>query len=243
MKARFLWRVFRARFRDERAELSAIRDYVRPGDTVCDIGANKGAFVWWMSRWVGDRGRVVAFEPQEELADYLRRACRSLTFSNVIVEAKAVDAASGSRTLYVPGSSGTTPGASLNTRVSEREDCRAVAVPAVALDDYFDPDCPVSVLKIDVEGAESRVFEGARRILNDQSPLLVFECERRHLESGDVFDVFQILLDLGYEGDFVCGGRLRPLEEFDPSVHQKAIGERFWDRKDYCNNFVFRKKA
>ncbi|OPL13930.1 MAG: methyltransferase [delta proteobacterium MLS_D] len=243
MEARFLWRAFRARYRDEKAELSAIRDYVRPGDTVCDIGANKGAFVWWMSRWVGDRGRVAAFEPQEELADYLRRVCRKLSLSNITVEAKAVDAVSGTRTLYVPGSSGNSPGASLNARLSERENCRATTVPVVALDDYFDPGCRVTVLKIDVEGAEPRVFEGARRILKERSPLLVFECENRHLESGDVFDVFRILLDLGYEGDFVCGRRLRPLAEFDPSVHQREIGERFWDRKDYCNNFIFRKRS
>ena len=40
---------------------------------------------------------------------------------------------------------------------------------------------------------------------------------------------------------FVRRGRLVAAEEFDPAVHQKATGGRFWDSKDYCNNFVLRK--
>lgn len=86
------------------------------------------------------------------------------------------------------------------------------------------------------------VFEGANRILRERSPLLVFECENRHLESGNVLDVFEYLNALGYSGQFVCGKALRPLSEFDPSRHQKQQGDRFWDAKDYYNNFVFQKK-
>ncbi|MDD5475308.1 MAG: FkbM family methyltransferase [Syntrophales bacterium] len=243
MKARFLWRSFRARYRDEVAELASIRRYIRPGDTVCDIGANKGEFIYWMSRWAGGHGSVVAFEPQEELALYLRGICCGLGLSNVTVEAKAVGSHTGAATLYVPGEAGNSPGASLKSGLSEREACRKVPVPIITLDDYFRLDTNVRVLKIDVEGAEGSVFEGARRILREQSPLLVFECENRHLESGDVWDVFRCLFELGYDGKFVCGRKLRPLSEFDASVHQKQTGDRFWDRKDYYNNFVFRKKA
>lgn len=240
MKARFMWRAFKARYRDEAAELSAIRKCLRAGDTACDIGANKGGFIYWMSRWAGVSGRVVAFEPQEELAIYLRRVCKGLTLSNVSVEAKAVGERTGEAILYVPGDSGISPGASVNRRLPEREACRSLSVPLVSLDEYFSGDNRVKVLKIDVEGAERQVFEGARRILAEQSPLLVFECENRHLESGDVWDVFRFLLDMGYQGEFVCGRHLRPLSEFDPSIHQRQRGDRFWDSKDYCNNFVFR---
>ena len=87
------------------------------------------------------------------------------------------------------------------------------------------------------------VFEGAKRILTEQSPLLVFECENRHLESGSVLDVFRYLSALDYGGEFVCEGALRPLSDFDPAIHQKQAGARFWDANDYYNNFVFRKKA
>jgi len=241
VKARFLWRAFKARYRDQVVELTAIRQAVRPDDTVCDIGANKGSYVYWLSRWV-PRGRVVAFEPQERLASYLQSVCAALGLSNVSVEAKAVHAKSSILNLYVPGSTDS-PGASLNTKVSVSEHCRSVSVPVITLDEYFERDIRISVLKIDVEGAEKKVFEGATRILTQQSPLLVFECENRHLETGSVFDVFRYLNGLGYTGEFVCGSVLRPLDEFDPSIHQKQTGHRFWDAKDYYNNFVFRKNA
>jgi len=240
MKTRFLWRALKARYRDQIAELRVIKNRLRPGDTICDIGANKGSYLFWFSRWVGT-GRVIAFEPQEKLADYLRSACSTLPLPNVVIEGKAVDGKSGSMTLYIPDGSGNSPEASLSPRVSDREACRKVSVPVVALDDYFAPEERISVLKIDVEGAELNVFKGAERILAEQSPLLVFECENRHLASGSVDDVFRHLQALGYRGQFIQGRHLRPLTEFDPAVHQKQNGPRFWDAHDYYNNFVFAK--
>jgi Methyltransferase FkbM domain len=101
----------------------------------------------------------------------------------------------------------------------------------------------VSLLKIDVEGAELEIFKGAERILREQSPLLVFECEDRHLEAGSVQDVFSYLKSLGYKGSFICRNTLLPLSAFDPSVHQRQDGEWFWKKEGYCNNFVFAKSS
>ena len=178
----------RARFRDQVAELQAIHAAVRPDDTVCDIGANKGSYLLWLSRWV-PRGRVVAFEPQAQLAAQLQRDCAALGLKNVTVEAKAVHAKAGTLELHVPGDADS-PEASLNTRIVARGNSYSVPVPVVALDDYFAPNILIGALKIDVEGAERGLFAGARRILTEQSPLLVFECENRHQESGTVQDVF-----------------------------------------------------
>ena len=137
------------------------------------------------------------------------------------------------------------------TRAASSSGCRAgagtdgsietVSVPTVRLDDYFRPEQRISLLKIDVEGAELEVFKGAQRILSEQSPLLVFECENRHLEGKTVQDVFAHLTTLGYGGSFVAGNRLLPASAFDASVHQKADSEWFWKEKDYFNNFVFSK--
>jgi len=152
-----------------------------------------------------------------------------------------VHARSGSTTLYLPAEREDSPGASLSARAPGSGDRRAISVPVVALDDYFDAAQRIAAFKIDVEGAEMGVFEGAQRILREQAPLLVFECENRHLESGRVEDVFTYLAALGYGGEFVCGRVLRPLSDFDPSIHQRQTGDRFWDARDYCNNFVLRK--
>lgn len=214
---------------------------MRPGDTVCDIGANKGSYLFWLSRWV-KQGRVIAFEPQAVLAEYLTEVCCQMHLDNVTVEPKAVYSSTGRLMLHIPGGK-VSPGASLSKRLAQRRACKEVTVPVVSLDDYFQENQSVTVLKIDVEGGEMDVFKGANRILKSQSPLVVFECENRHLESGSVFDVFAYLHELNYDGEFICRHELRPIKEFNPDLHQKRVGEGFGDARNYCNNFVFRKKA
>jgi FkbM family methyltransferase len=236
---RFRIRALKALLRDERAECGAIRRHLRPGDIVCDIGANKGSFVYWLSSWVGD-GRVVAFEPQPELARNLANICRATGLGNVQVEAKAVDSHGGVAQLFLPR--GHQPGASLRQAAMEGEGFTTLPVPVVALDDYFSASDKVTLLKIDVEGAELGVFRGAERILRQHAPLLVFECENRHLAPGKVEHVFSHLEALGYQGSFVCGGEIVPLSQFDAAVHQRQDSEWFWKSRDYCNNFVFAKR-
>ena len=235
---RFRLRALKARFRDQRAEFEIIRRHLRAGDIVCDIGANKGGFVYWLSCWVG-HGRVVAFEPQPQFAQRLTAVCRAMRLDNVTVEAKAVFSHSGAKDLFVPA--GHSPGASLTHKAVEAESFAILSVPVVALDDYFDENDRVTLLKIDVEGAELGVLKGAERILRQHAPLLVFECENRHLAPGHVGEVFSWLERLGYEGSFICRDRLLPITKFDAAVHQSQISEWFWKAKDYCNNFVFRK--
>jgi FkbM family methyltransferase len=237
---RFQIRALKARFRDQKAEFDIISRHIRPGDVVCDIGANKGGFVYWLSRWVRN-GRVVAFEPQPELARDLANFCRAIELRNVQVEAKAVYSHSGEQDLFLP--TGHQPGASLHQTAMAAQSFSTLSVPLVSLDDYFGENANITLLKIDVEGAELGVLKGAERILRQHAPLLVFECENRHLAPGSVQDVFSYLEGLGYEGRFVCGNQLFPICEFDAAVHQRQDGEWFWKSKDYCNNFVFAKNG
>ena len=237
---RFRLRALKARFRDQRAEFKIIRRHLRSGDIACDIGAHKGGFVYWLSCWVGD-GRVVAFEPQPQFAERLTAVCRAIKLDNVTVEAKAVYSHSGTQDLFVPV--GHSPGASLTHKAVEAESFATLSVPVVALDDYFDENDRVTLLKIDVEGTELGVFKGAERILRQHAPLLVFECENRHLGPGCVGDVFSYLNGLGNAGSFVHRNRLLPVAQFDAAVHQRQDGEWFWKRRDYCNNFIFQKAA
>lgn len=231
MKARFLWRAYKARYRDQKAELAAIRARVGAGDVVCDIGANKGSYLYWMSKWAG---RVVAFEPQPGLAQYLATACDRLRLSNAVVEAMGVSDSSGTKQLYIPAPN--SPGASLVPSAG----METLPVRVVALDDYFPPEKKIALLKVDVEGAEMDVFKGAERILRESRPTLVFEYEQRHLQEGTVADCFAYLEARGYRGEFVARGRTLPVSQFDPARHQSEQGEAFWNSPDYCNNFIFR---
>jgi len=235
--SRFVVRALKARFRNQVAELQAIKRQIRNGDIVCDVGANKGSYVFWLSRWCS-RGRVVAFEPQPELAG-LTRLCRTMNLRNVKVEAKAVYSHSGHQDLFIPD--GHQPGASLNRTEIRSSGFSSISVPVVSLDEYFNEIDKIALLKIDVEGAELGVFKGAERILRQHSPLLVFECESRHLAQARIEDVFSYLAGFGYEGSFVWRNRAYPIADFSVAIHQRQTGEWFWKGKDYCPNFIFRK--
>ena len=217
-----VFRALRARLLDEKIELGLIRRHVRSTDTVCDIGANKGSFVFWLSRWCR-KGQVIAFEPQPTFANLLLRLTRSLGLDNVKVEQKAVFSRDGHADLFVP--EGQLPSASLVAKVAGSGRFETISVPMVRLDDYFDQAQRIALMKVDVEGAELEVFKGAERILREQSPLLIFECEGRHLQGASMADVFAYLTALGYSGSFVDGHRLLPVSQFDPAVHQKQDSE------------------
>ena len=207
-----------------------------------DVGANKGSFLPPLSRAAGPEGRVVAFEPQPELAEYLERACRAAGLENVAIEAAGVSDRAGSRRLRIPGASGPSPGASLEGSVAARSPGRDVSVPVVALDDYLrDERRRIAAIKIDVEGHELSVLRGAGGTIERDAPLVVVEAEARHAGETGLAAVLAFFADRGYEGFFVRRGKLLPVAAFDPSVHQRRADGRFWTARGYCNNFVMRK--
>ena len=237
-RARFVWRALRARWRDQRHEIRAVLGLLREGDAAVDVGANKGAYTFWMRRAVGKRGRVVALEPQPELAAYLRGACRESGWNNVrVLEAAASDRA-GAAVLRVPGS-GVSPGATLEAGGAQTAGWRELRCETVRLDDALAGEGRITLVKVDVEGHELAVFRGAAGILARDRPAVLFECEERHLSGGAPADCFAFLAELGYSGAFFSRGGLRPVSEFDPSVHQPRSEGRFWKSPGYVNNFLF----
>jgi len=238
MKLKFMWRAIKGRFRDQKCEIRALVSTLAPTDMAVDVGCNKGSYLYWLSRAV-PRGRVVAFEPQPQLAAYLKKVCKATGLGNVRVEASGVSDKPGQLTLYIPGESDS-PAASFEEVVAKSERCRVVDVPVVTLDEYFDGfEGRIGAIKIDVEGHELAVLRGATGVLSRHKPVVVLECEARHLTNATVLDVVRYVEDLGYDGSFIQRGKLYPVAGFNPEIHQKSDGERFWDSKDYCNNFVF----
>jgi FkbM family methyltransferase len=234
VKARFLYRAWKARLRGERGEVQALLSRLGPGDRAVDVGANKGAYLYWMRRAVGPAGAVYAFEPQPGLARYLETARQCMGWENVSVREVALSDAAGRRPLHVPGRENS-PGASLEAAVGGN----AREVDVDTLDHQLEGAGPIRLVKVDVEGHELAVFRGASRTLSAQRPALLFESEMRHLGGRSPHEVFAFLRVLGYRGAFFSPGGLRPIEEFDPSVHQRCGPARFWEAPGYCNNFLF----
>jgi FkbM family methyltransferase len=237
MKLRFLYRAWKARWRDQRLEIEVARALIRPGDLAVDAGANKGAYLYWLRQFVERTGSVLAYEPQPQLANYLQRACTAFGWSNVHVQSVALSNRAGKSTLHVPGS-GISPGASLESSVLENVTGSRLECLVDTLDHQLVDRPGPTFLKVDVEGHELALFEGAAETLRRHKPALLFECERRHLSKHTMQNVFSFLLEgFGYSAFLLHRRSLLPLSRFDPDVHQSNKGDRFWDAPDYFNNF------
>ena len=236
MSIHFRYRAYRARWFRQSGEIRAVLTHLRAGDTALDVGAHKGRYTYWMRRAVGADGRVLAFEPQPRLAAYLQVAVARMGWRNVAVRPCAVGDAAGSAVLHVPGERGVSAGASLDSAAYAAGSPLHLTCEVTTLDRETEGLGRVALVKVDVEGHEWQVFRGAERLLRRDAPVLLFECERRHLKDHTVQDVFGWLEGLGYEGAFFAPVALRPLATFDPAVHQ---AEGPGHAGPYCNNFLF----
>jgi len=142
----------------------AIEPFVRPGMTVFDVGANAGFYTLAFSRLVGSDGCVLAFEPLAENVNNLLRHVRINRLDNVILVQAAIANRSGIEGFKVgeDNSTGSISGG------------ETYKVPALTLDDLVEDKvaCVPDVIKIDVEGAESLVLEGARKLLSAKKTTL-----------------------------------------------------------------------
>lgn len=177
----------------EQAEIDVARSFARSATTVIDVGANVGIFTVPLALAVGTDGRVIAVEPSPDNVAQLEHNIRLNDLANVDVHAIALAAEPGEVALQL----GADPAFhSTATVVRSRDAAVATLVRAETLDhiwrDAGSPD--VSFLKIDTEGAELEVLNGARELLTAcRTPILLEAKDSERLRALD-----ELLLRLGY---------------------------------------------
>jgi FkbM family methyltransferase len=181
-----------------------------------DVGANVGDVLREIVA-IAPHGRHVAYEPLADLAADLERR-----FPGVDVRNAAVADAPGEATFYRVRSSHSR--SSLSASGLEGEDLQAVQVRIESLDDALGADYAPAFIKIDCEGAEHQVLAGARRILGEHHPLIVFE----HGASAAGFatstaDIHELLDGLGYRIFDIDGDGPFTVQEFESVVRKGDI--------------------
>jgi len=147
----------------EKEQTAFFEQLVKPGAVLFDVGAHVGYYSLLSSRLVGEKGRVVAFEAMPRNARFLRHHLEANRCANVeVIEGAASDRAG---TAWFGKGTGTGTG-----RLSDAGELevRTMTLDDVAAERALLPD----FLKIDVEGAEERVLDGAARILHEKKPVL-----------------------------------------------------------------------
>jgi len=169
-------------------EIRFLRVALQPGLRAIDAGANFGVYTLSLAQRAGTGGRVWAIEPGEQAANYLERSVAANGYTHVDVVRCALSAADGSGFLQT----GITP----ELRRLVRDDSSAAvgvrSLDSLATERGIDR---VDFMKIDVEGEECNVLEGAAGFLESESPLLMIEFwgDRKFNE-----EIFEPLLRHGY---------------------------------------------
>ena len=220
------------RWRNGELEYYLLDHLVDPSRAAVDVGANEGDFAGRMAQLCT---RVHCFEPIPWLVDALRAKLDPA----VIIHQCALSDRDGVAELRVPyrgememhGTSTLEPGNPLAGSTYVRQ----VPCTLARLDDAVRE--PVGFMKIDVEGHELAVLDGATNTLREHQPVLLIESERRHNPEAPE-NIFRFLQDEGYTGVFMNGKRLRGLAAFQTEVNQQ-IDESGEVVKPYVNNFIF----
>lgn len=142
-----------------------------PGEAAVDIGANVGYMTGVMARRSGAAGQVICFEPCPsvfgELAVNLARWKSDIGLAEIHANQLAMSRANGEADLQIPVSFDSNHGtASLEADPTSGPSVTTARVKVARLDEILAPTMEIGVVKIDVEGHEFGVLEGAEALLN-----------------------------------------------------------------------------
>jgi len=213
-------------------ELLQLEKLVKRGELALDIGSNIGVYTYELRRLTG---HVIAFEPNPTLAALIR----SVSTAGVDVREVALSSEDGTAELSIPldparghGWASVVPG--FVQGPVEKLSVSTRRLDGLNLD-------RIAFIKIDVEGAELLVLDGAKETLARDLPVLLIE-----IGAVDLENTVGWLAPYGYQAAFFRKGAWHPLDEFDPARFQSMDKYRE-DMKssptrrdlDFINNFLF----
>ena len=174
-------------------EMEFWRDWIQPGMTVIDVGANVGVYTFSAARQVGSTGRVVAVEPFSGCVRCLRETCRINGLDWVTVCAGAASNHQGNACLSLNSASELNELAMRDQIPGEYEE-----VACFTLDFLLEREKlrKVDIIKIDAEGHEMSVLVGCEQVLSEFSPVILYENIAGSHGSNQV--VAEYLVSIGY---------------------------------------------
>ena len=178
----------------------AMQKYGRPGTTVLDIGAHFGYFSLILSQCVGAEGRCIAFEALSENAEKISKTVYANTVENIQVENLAISDEDGNVSFEISSNSfmGKLKASAADSQFEFKD--RLVSVKAMTLDSYVN--CSgldnISLIKIDVEGAERKVVRGGNKTILNHKPVLLVEVHSFENAGVHAQPFIFDLINLGY---------------------------------------------
>lgn len=225
----------------EEFESALFKNSVQAGSVVVDVGAQIGYYTTLAASRCGKLGHVFSFEPDLHNYKLLAENVRINNYTNVITTQKAVTAGSGRRTFYIDGYNlGKHSLAMRNVLAIDGLEGTTV-VDTVGLDEYLrSVHCSyVDVVKVDAEGAEGLVIDGALETLRQSRATLFIEVwpfGQRNLGT-DPDQMFSRIRELGYDAYLIdeSNRQLRKMSDSTELFKTQAPRSSF--------NFIFRRAS
>jgi len=146
-----------------------IATFIKEGDIVVDIGANQGQYTVFLSKLVGQKGKVYAFEPDPRNFLILKHRTRKL--KNVIIERCAVGNKKSKVKFYLDKFMGM----STIYKDASASPITCLEIDMISLDDNFlDFKGDIALIKMDVQGSEPLVLDGMKNLIK-KVKVLIFE--------------------------------------------------------------------
>ncbi len=185
-----------------------LKDLVKPTSTVLDIGANAGLLTLPFAKVHVPQGKVIAFEPDDEVLKQLRINVALNNLTNVIIEPIALQDDSSITEINFNIREARDGDGLLNKGISTIQSIGlhskgTSSVKASTVDNYVKDNKvkKIDFIKIDVEGAEYRVLKGALETIKREQPVIHYEFSivlDKLAESNNSSQTFNMLADLGY---------------------------------------------
>jgi FkbM family methyltransferase len=210
-----------------------LKRYVPQGSSVVDVGANAGFFTKKFANWVLEGGKVLAFEPDEQNLEQLKANLRELIERVIIVNGVAGNKNGTVEFQLDPyhpaGHKINSSSSSALTRKTENGN-NLIEVNSYTIDEVLNRNqnlfSQISLIKIDVQGAEKMVLEGAEETINKFHPSLFVEIDEEALnEYGtNTSEIIEMLKSRNYTPFYI--DKKNKLQEIDIKVLSEILDKR-----------------
>ncbi len=158
----------------ERDEICFFKRYFRSDMTFVDVGANVGLYSAIALSTEGFRGKILCIEPHGESREYLEKTLSHNRFKcpdlNIVISGKAASNNEGKGFLYQNSSNKGDNRLYSDSTLGQREEVEVSRIDKICMDSGIES---INFIKIDVQGAEQKVIEGAKNVINNSKNCII----------------------------------------------------------------------
>lgn len=197
------------KIKNDKAEIDLLKQIIKPGDSILDIGSNIGFYAKILSDFTGNTGKVYCFEPDSKNFMYLKKNTKGI--SNIILFNKAVSDKTDTLKVYKSKLLNVDHRTYPVNNYDSIEEIESISIDELIAENIIPK---VDVIKIDIQGYELTAFNGMKHLLSSNKHLKIIaeywpHGFKRAGTSATAF--YEFFNNLGYSFYLIDGNALTKL--------------------------------